>query len=131
MAGGRRQDRLSKMQLRNRPSVSFFVVFVFCSPLRVSGLAPPVLERLTVRSGSELLVAEGKAESIDSGARIWDSGREMSAQLLQQGDALAGKRVLELGAGTGLVSLALAGRGHTVVATDGDRCVLENLQGSS
>jgi predicted nicotinamide N-methyase len=37
-------------------------------------------------------------------------------------------RILELGAGTGLVSLALAGRGHSVVATDGDRCVLENLQ---
>ena len=118
MAGGRRQDRPSKMQLRNRPSVSFFVVFVFCSLLRVSGLAPPVLERLTVRSGSQLLVAEGKAESIDSGARIWDSGREMSAQLLQQGDALAGKRVLELGAGTGIGGLSAAACGADVLLSD-------------
>mmetsp|Transcript_129424 Transcript_129424/g.258394 ORF Transcript_129424/g.258394 Transcript_129424/m.258394 type:complete len:295 (+) Transcript_129424:72-956(+) len=36
-------------------------------------------------------------------------------------------RTLELGAGTGLVALALAGRGHEVVATDGDECVLRNL----
>jgi len=36
--------------------------------------------------------------------------------------------VLELGAGTGLASLAAAGRGHSVMATDRDGCVLENLQ---
>jgi len=36
-------------------------------------------------------------------------------------------RVLELGSGTGLVPLTGAGRGHIVVATDRDQCVLRNL----
>lgn len=37
-------------------------------------------------------------------------------------------RILELGSGTGLAALALASRGHTVLATDGDACVLGNLR---
>ncbi|CAE7227875.1 unnamed protein product [Symbiodinium microadriaticum] len=37
-------------------------------------------------------------------------------------------RVLELGAGPGLVALLLAARGHEVVATDGADCVLANLR---
>merc|ERR1712110_759832 len=36
--------------------------------------------------------------------------------------------VLELGAGTGLAALAAAGRGHDVMATDGDECTLRNLE---
>ena len=53
------------------------------------------------------------SDALCTGARIWDSGREMSAQLLQQGEALKGKRVLELGAGTGIgKTLVSAGLCH-------------------
>eukprot|EP00933_Yihiella_yeosuensis_P005434 TRINITY_DN10994_c1_g1_i3.p1 TRINITY_DN10994_c1_g1~~TRINITY_DN10994_c1_g1_i3.p1 ORF type:complete len:272 (-),score=50.80 TRINITY_DN10994_c1_g1_i3:169-984(-) len=37
-------------------------------------------------------------------------------------------RVLELGSGTGLVSLVISGRGHDVVASEGDACALNNLR---
>lgn len=47
---------------------------------------------------------------------VWASGEWLAARLLD--DDLRGKKVLELGAGAGLPSLAAASRGATVVATD-------------
>ncbi len=72
---------------------------------------------------AEVLIAEGNADTIDSGARIWDSGRALSkwmAVYLQQQDQSQPRRILELGAGTGIVGLTAAGFGEstTVVLTD-------------
>ncbi len=67
----------------------------------------------------QVLIAEGNADTIDSGARIWDSGRAlakwMSVHLQDQP-----RRILELGAGTGIVSLTAAAltESTTVVVTD-------------
>merc|ERR1711920_180493 len=36
--------------------------------------------------------------------------------------------ILELGSGAGLVALVAAGRGHSIVATYRDECVLQNLR---
>ena len=85
-----------------------------------AGLATPVLETVALRgaASSGLRVAEGQADTIDSGARIWDSGREMAALLQLQGAALRGKRVLELGAGTGIGGLSAAACGADVLLSD-------------
>ena len=53
-----------------------------------------------------------------AGARIWDSGRELSSQLLLRADELPGKRVLELGAGTGIGGLTAAACGAECVLSD-------------
>src|SRR4051794_29311085 len=50
-------------------------------------------------------------------AVLWPSGLEL-ARAVSRGPALDGKRVLELGCGLGLPSLAAARRGATVLATD-------------
>ena len=85
-----------------------------------ASLATPVLETVALRgaASSSLRVVEGQADTIDSGARIWDSGREMAALLQQQGESLRGKRVLELGAGTGIGGLSAAACGADVLLSD-------------
>src|SRR3954470_15304914 len=50
-------------------------------------------------------------------AVMWPSGLEL-ARAVSRGPALDGKRVLELGCGLGLPSVAAAQRGATVLATD-------------
>ena len=66
---------------------------------------------------------------VDStGSRIWDAGRVL-AELLSEADDVAGKRVLELGSGTGVggLSAAAAGADH-VVLTDGVPAALPLLE---
>ena len=64
-----------------------------------------------------LKVTEGNADSIDSGARIWDSGRALSSWIAKELEP--GKCVLELGAGTGIVGLTAAAKGaKSVILTD-------------
>jgi len=75
------------------------------------------VERVAMRRG-ELLVGQGQATTLESGARIWDSGRELSSQLLLRADELKGKRVLELGAGTGIGGLSAAACGADVMLSD-------------
>jgi predicted nicotinamide N-methyase len=60
------------------------------------------------------------------GAVLWSSAVVLAAVILESG-ALAGKTVLELGAGTGLCSLAAAKRGARVIATDEDSAALALL----
>ncbi len=60
------------------------------------------------------------------GAVLWSSAVVLAAAILESG-SLAGKTVLELGAGTGLCSLAAARRGARVIATDEDDAALTLL----
>lgn len=71
---------------------------------------------LIALGSAQLEVAEGEALSIDSGERIWDAGRALSL-FLSEG-SLEGRRVLELGSGTGIVGLTAAAMGATVVMSD-------------
>lgn len=60
------------------------------------------------------------------GAVLWSSAVVLAAAILE-GGALAGARVVELGAGTGLAALAAAKRGARVLATDADDEVLARI----
>ena len=58
-------------------------------------------------------------EADDYGARLWGCSIGMARWLVEDASLdMSGTRVLELGAGTGLVSLSLAAVGAQVVATD-------------
>jgi predicted nicotinamide N-methyase len=64
-----------------------------------------------------------------TGTMVWDSCHRLLAELAALPDsALRGRRVLELGAGCGLLSIAAARRGARVLATDGDAFALSNLR---
>mmetsp|Transcript_29324 Transcript_29324/g.44745 ORF Transcript_29324/g.44745 Transcript_29324/m.44745 type:complete len:239 (+) Transcript_29324:2-718(+) len=62
---------------------------------------------------------EGEAQSIDSGALIWDAGSALAEYLTDNASEVSGKRILELGSGTGVVGLTAASLGATeVILTD-------------
>lgn len=66
-----------------------------------------------------------------TGLRTWEAALALAEVLLLQSPVqMAGKKVLELGAGTGLVSLVAARLGARVLATDGDEGVVEGLRGN-
>ncbi|MBI3909542.1 MAG: methyltransferase domain-containing protein [Armatimonadetes bacterium] len=64
-----------------------------------------------------LLVDEAALERPPYWAVVWPAGRAL-AEWLAAGPCLAGRRVLELGCGTGVAGLAAARRGAGVVQTD-------------
>lgn len=64
-------------------------------------------------------IIEGEAQTVDSGSLIWDAGRVLSEYLTDNMSQVSGKRILELGAGTGVVGLTAASLGATdVILTD-------------
>lgn len=68
-----------------------------------------------------------------TGLRTWEAALHLGAYLLSSPEAstlVKGKRVLELGAGTGLLGLMCAGHlgAKQVIATDGDEGVIEALK---
>ena len=77
-----------------------------------------MLGRLSARAAHTLQLRLSALYGQSAGARIWDSGREMAALLQQQGESLRGKRVLELGAGTGIGGLSAAACGADVLLSD-------------
>jgi predicted nicotinamide N-methyase len=68
-----------------------------------------------------LLVGNGT-----TGFRTWEASFVLAEWILAQGD-MEGKRVLELGAGTGLVGIIAAKLGAKVTMTDGSEAVIERL----
>ncbi|KAK9818122.1 hypothetical protein WJX72_007470 [[Myrmecia] bisecta] len=66
-----------------------------------------------------LQIAEHKHLQDEAGAVIWDAGLVLVHYLAHQtGDYLEGKRVIELGAGTGVAGLTAASLGANVLLTD-------------
>lgn len=66
----------------------------------------------------------------ETGLVVWAAARELARWTRTARDALAGKAVVELGAGTGLGSLHLVKEGivSDLVVTDHAECVIENLR---
>ncbi|WBW73618.1 translation elongation factor EF2 methyltransferase Efm3 [Schizosaccharomyces osmophilus] len=62
-----------------------------------------------------------------TGVRTWEAGMAL-AELLYQNPINPGTRVLELGAGTGLVSILCSKMGASVLATDGDNKVCQGVE---
>eukprot|EP00035_Acanthoeca_spectabilis_P031712 m.15417 g.15417 ORF g.15417 m.15417 type:complete len:334 (-) comp4911_c0_seq1:3-1004(-) len=63
----------------------------------------------------------------EGGMKVWEGAGDLVNCLIQCGDALAGKRVLELGAGAGLPGIYAATVGATVDFQDYNREVIEHL----
>ncbi|CAE7847935.1 unnamed protein product [Symbiodinium necroappetens] len=78
-------------------------------------------------SGAELSALRFLSRDCGDGGMTWAMAVGL-AKLLGHRPEYPRLRVLELGAGPGLVALLLAARGHEVVATDGADCVLANLR---
>jgi len=72
-------------------------------------------------------ISERDLRQCGVGGVLWPMGIVL-ADYVSRAPEYPRLRVLELGAGSGLSALALSRRGHHVVATDGDICVLHNLQ---
>ena len=108
-------------------------------PLAMPRTGTPQLARLHARrrlfsslishpcAGAEVRVREAENKALrfspPYGGRVWDSGFVLSGWL--QEDRLRGKRVVELGAGAGLVGLCCAHMGAEVTLTDGAESLLE------
>lgn len=97
-------------------------------------LIPPIPEPSAQETELKLL----ENRSVISGAgttglRTWEAALHLGSYLLSSPEAASmvqGKRVIELGAGTGLLSLMCAGHlgAKHVIATDGDEGVVEALK---
>ena len=91
---------------------------------------PVLLPTRTVRlQGRDVVIRQHQRreeERIGTGGVLWEAAIVL-ADYVASGD-WQGQRVLELGAGTGLVAIALAMRGAEVCATDGNPRVLEGAR---
>ena len=97
--------------------------------VKIRGIAAPV-RIYEAASQDAALDAAIETDSDPFGACCWPSA-VVAARALAARDAVAGLRILELGAGTGLASAAAARLGADVVATDVSDISLELLQRAS
>jgi len=98
---------------------------------------PVLLATRTVRlpGGRDIIIRQHQRrekEKIGTGGVLWESAIVLADYVVRHTDTFAwpGKRVLELGAGTGLVAIALASQGAAACATDGNPGVLQGAQGN-
>lgn len=96
---------------------------------------PVLLATRSVRlhSGKDVIIRQHQRreeERVGTGGVLWESAIVLADYVGRNSKAFQwkGKRVLELGAGTGLVAIALALEGASVWATDGNRKVLEGAK---
>jgi predicted nicotinamide N-methyase len=101
----RRADGLLEVALKMR-----------ARPLVVGGVSIELVEAADVDALIDRAIAEGTHAPY--GAVLWTSGVVVAALLAEW--PLQGRTLLELGAGTGIVSLVAAKRGARVLATDVD-----------
>ena len=109
------------------------VVLVIMGVTRVHSLAigAPVrvnIMGITLHEGAETSVTNCILSDDTTGAKIWDAGRVLASLLAAAGSDLRGKRVLELGSGTGIGGLTAAACGASVTLTDGSSDMLSLLE---
>lgn len=68
--------------------------------------------------GDEQRFLSGDRDAVPYGVVLWPGAMALAHELAARGDALRGRRVLELGAGTGLPGIVAATLGATVTQTD-------------
>lgn len=93
--------------------------------IALGALQVTVLEATDVDGLLDAAIAEDRPAPY--GSVLWPSGVAVAMWLVEQGDRLAGARVLDVGAGTGLCSLAAASLGADVLAVDVDPLPLQLL----
>ncbi|CAJ1341011.1 unnamed protein product [Effrenium voratum] len=95
---------------------------------------PVLLPTRSVRlGGRDVIIRQHQRreqERIGTGGVLWEAAIVLADFVGRNGEQLAwaGKKVLELGAGTGLVAIALAHAGAAVTATDGNLRVLQGAE---
>ena len=84
--------------------------------------AVPMVPEIRVHSASEVSPIWNELTSLPYWCAPWPGGQALARWLLDHADAVAGKRVMDFGTGSGVVAIAakLAGAAH-VVAVDIDR----------
>jgi len=99
--------------------------------LQILLIVPLVIHGMTVPHSRKLRLIEGPTDEISNvsgndftGRQIWDAGRALSRLLTSMPDKLPGKKILELGSGTGVVGLTAAAEGATVCLTDGSTSLM-------
>ncbi|RHY16833.1 hypothetical protein DYB37_005096 [Aphanomyces astaci] len=86
------------------------------------------MEELSLAGSLSMLSEMRETTSEISGQRIWPGSYLLAEYVHANPDIVTGKRVLELGAGTGLVSLVARLAGATsAIATDGDLDVVTDI----
>ena len=93
--------------------------------LRAGGRAWAILHTGAVlsRDDESQVIGESR-DRLPYGVVLWPSALALAHELLARADALHGKRILELGAGTGLPGIVAATLGARVVQTDRNELVL-------
>ena len=79
---------------------------------------------LTLEDERRYLIEKEEKDRLPYGVVLWPAAIALAHEVASRGDALAGKRVLELGAGTGLPGIVAGSFGARVVQTDRNELAL-------